>query len=462
MSWKASPQGLYFNSSVATRSNFPRPFKADSAPTRNPLFLFRTRLWYRFIMIRSLAATLVLISALTTTALAGPRSAIFLHPDGMGANTWSVVRLAEVGPDGRLAWDRLPETAVYVGPMLDNVTATSNGGATTHAYGVRAESDSYGLVNAAVPGQSIARQAQAAGKAIGFVNSSTVTEPGTGAFLASTSDRDNHADIAAQMLDARPQVIMGGGEQWFLPRGVMGIHGPGGRADGRDLIAEARAAGYFVVRTREELAALPADATHVLGLFAHEDTFNEGTEAHLARRRVSPFQPQAPRFDEMIAAAIQVLERDADGYLLVGNEEASDNFGGDNNAAAVIDAGAGADRAIAVALRAHAANPNLTIVVASDSDCGGAQASGDDQAPGRRVPSRNQNGAPQDGDRGRPFLSAPDRNGVRQPFVVTWANEGDVSGGVVARGIGPGAAAILHGTIDSTYIHRALAAGLFE
>jgi alkaline phosphatase len=429
----------------------------------NPLFLFGVYVQVFSAMIRFLAVTLVLIGALTATALAGPRSAIFLHPDGMGANTWGVVRLAQVGPDGRLAWDRLPETAVYIGPMLDNVTATSNGGATTHAYGVRAESDSYGLVNGQpIADQSIARQAQAAGKAIGFVNSSTVTEPGTGAFLASTANRDNHADIAAQMLDARPHVIMGGGEQWFLPRGVMGVHGPGARTDGRDLIAEARAAGYIVIRTREELAALPANATRVLGLFAHEDTFNEGTEAHLARRRLSPFQSQAPRFDEMIAAAIQVLERDPDGYLLVGNEEASDNFGGDNNAAAVIEAGAGADRAIAVALRAYAANPNLTIVVASDSDCGGAQASGDDQTPDRRVPPRNENGAPQDGDRGRPFLSAPDRHGVRQPFVVTWANEGDVSGGVVARGIGPAAAAVLHGTIDSTDIRRVLAAGLFE
>ena len=34
------------------------------------------------------------------------RSAIFLHPDGMGANTWAALRLHAVGPDGRLAWDQ--------------------------------------------------------------------------------------------------------------------------------------------------------------------------------------------------------------------------------------------------------------------------------------------------------------------------------------------------------------------
>ena len=36
-------------------------------------------------------------------------SAIFLHPDGMGANTWMATRLMHVGPDGRLAWDALPD-----------------------------------------------------------------------------------------------------------------------------------------------------------------------------------------------------------------------------------------------------------------------------------------------------------------------------------------------------------------
>ena len=75
-----------------------------------------------------------------------PGSAIFLHPDGMGANTWSATRLLQVGPDSRLAWDRLPRLAIYVGPMTDSVNASSNGGATTHAYGVRAHLDSYGWV----------------------------------------------------------------------------------------------------------------------------------------------------------------------------------------------------------------------------------------------------------------------------------------------------------------------------
>jgi alkaline phosphatase len=397
------------------------------------------------------------------------RSAIFLHPDGMGANTWMGVRLLEAGPDGRIAIDELPNVAAYVGPLSDRVTASSNGGATSHAWGLRAQVESYGSIDGKAPpaarsgfAGSIMREAQHAGKAVGIVNSSSVTEPGTGAFLASVADRDDEAAIAAQILAAKPEVALGGGEMFFLPKGVRGRHGEGVRTDDRNLVEEARAAGYAVVFTADELAALSPDTPLVLGLFAAEETFNEGNEEQLRKRRLPAFQPQAPRFDAMIAFAIARLSRDADGFLLVGNEEATDNFGGDNHAGAVFDAGAGADRAVRVALEFARRHGQTTLVLASDSDCGGLLVTGDDVVVGRKVAPRGENGAPQDGGPdGLPFLAAPDRAGVRLPFIATWASSSDGSGGVVAHAFGPGAD-LVRGTIDSTDIYRALYLGLFE
>lgn len=414
---------------------------------------------------RCLLAT-PLLSALAFPVFAG-NSAVFLHPDGMGANTWMAVRMQQVGPDGRLAWDALPAVAAYVGPVRDRVTASSNAGATSHAWGVRVDKDSYGWLDGA-PLQRAASGADAslmvealrAGKRVGIVNSSSVTEPGTGAFLASVADREDEAAIAAQILASGAHVILGGGEQFFLPAGVQGVHGEGVRTDGRDLIEEARAAGYVVVRTRDELLTLDPAADNVLGLFAADEAFNEGTEAALAASGQPVFQAQAPRFDEMVEVAMRVLSRAPDGYLLVGNEEATDNFGGENHAAAVMEAGAGADRAIAIVQRYAAQDPGLTLVVASDSDCGGLTLHGDDIVAGGPVPAAMANGSPVDGDGGKPFLAAADARGVRLPFVVTWSADGDVSGGVLARALGPGAA-LVRGTVDSTDIYRALRAGLF-
>ncbi|WP_395795050.1 alkaline phosphatase [Aquimonas sp.] len=404
-------------------------------------------------------------------APSAPRSAIFLHPDGMGANTWMATRLMAVGPDGRLAWDQLPNVAIYVGPTVDSVNQSSNAGATTHAYGVRAELESYGLVGGKVPvaasgqAQSLMVEAKAAGKKVAILNSSSLTEPGTGAFLASVVNRDDEGEIAAQILAAGPDIALGGGEMFFLPKGVKGVHGEGAREDSRNLIEEAKAAGYTVVFTAEELAALPPTATKVLGLFAHEGTFNEMDEAGLAAAGLTAFQVQAPRFDTMLAFILSRFKDAPNGYFVVGNEEATDNLSGENNAPATLEAAAGADRAIALALAEAKTNPSLTVVVASDSDNGGMNATSDDlndpEDLPRPLPARTASGSLLDSSNGEPFLTPADANGVRIPFYITWASDSDSAGGTVARAIGPGAAPI-QGTIDATQVYKALYLGLFD
>ena len=59
--------------------------------------------------------------------------AIFFHPDGTSANHWDALRFLDEGPDGELNWSQLAEVAPYAGPMSDQLTSTSNGGAVTHA-----------------------------------------------------------------------------------------------------------------------------------------------------------------------------------------------------------------------------------------------------------------------------------------------------------------------------------------
>jgi alkaline phosphatase len=113
---------------------------------------------------------------------------IFIHPDGTGLAHWGAARIAHVGPDGYLNWDRLEKLAVYRGHMADALSATSHGGATSHAYGVKVKADSYGLNGleplTSLSGKpySILVEAKKAGKAIGIVNSGNLEEPGTGAY----------------------------------------------------------------------------------------------------------------------------------------------------------------------------------------------------------------------------------------------------------------------------------------
>ncbi|MEM9208764.1 MAG: alkaline phosphatase [Pseudomonadota bacterium] len=175
---------------------------------------------------------------------------VFFHPDGSALQHWNAARMYWDGPDDFLQWDRLPWMAVYRGHMADRLTGTSNGGATTHAFGYKVTGpNSYGKDNGrgilALSGYagSISREAANLGHPTGLVNDGdTAGEPGTGAFFAETDTRGEPEFQSLQLLGGRPGfngfdgdptldpditdgepdpvVILGGGERFFLPAGT--------------------------------------------------------------------------------------------------------------------------------------------------------------------------------------------------------------------------------------------------
>ncbi len=428
------------------------------------------------------ALATIVVSLLSVCSLVQPASAqtgsvIFIHPDGASAATWAATRALHVGPDSDLNWDRLPAIALYRGHMRDSLTATSNGGATTHAFGVKVASDAFGMTaggdraehitDAQGRSTSVAHQALRAGVRVGLVQSGIASEPGTAAFLASVPSRRQHEDIAAQLVESGAHVLLSGGERHFLPEGTEGVHGPGERTDGRNLIAEARAAGYTVVRTRNDLADLPPSTDRVLGLFAWSSTFNDKDEQTLADRGLPLFDPDAPTLAEMTRAALDVLSRDGSQFLLVIEEEGTDNFGNKNNAAGVMEAAKRADDAIGVAQDFLVEHPETLVITTADSDGGGLRMVGIPQLPFVQspdaLPQRDANGAPVDGVGGTgtaPFVAMPDQFGQRLPFAVVWSSRDDVAGGVLVRAQGLNAHRV-RGSMDNTGVAELMRQTLF-
>ncbi|WP_290664728.1 MULTISPECIES: hypothetical protein [Ignavibacterium] len=68
---------------------------------------------------------------------------IFIHPDGTGLADWNALRILKVGPDNDLNWDKMNSIGLYQGHLRNGVTASSNAGATIHAYGVKADIDDF-------------------------------------------------------------------------------------------------------------------------------------------------------------------------------------------------------------------------------------------------------------------------------------------------------------------------------
>lgn len=449
------------------------------------------------ILTSGLIAIVVLAVVATTALTAAPvhgrrntRNVIFIHPDGTSPSFFAAARMLHYGPDGETHWDRLPATAVYKGHMLTDLVGTSNGGAVTHAYGVKVWDGSFGLdqQNAQVIARSgqpltILEEAKAAGFSVGMINTGTITEPGSAVWGASVVNRNEHAGIAHQLI-VRPDghaidVIFGGGEVWFLPTDVVGRHGVRGRrTDGVNLVTEAIAKGYHVIYTRQELLDLPPNVTRVLGLFAAHDTYNDNndeanpryqyTEEQLRAEGLTDYNPNAPTFAQMMEAAIKILSQNrAKGFYLVAEEEGSDNLAnGALNARGTIEATKRADDGIGVALDFAKRQRNTLVITAADSEASGLSIVGDPpvDAAGNTVPSRVlRDRAGQvyfteyidgrDGSNTPPFMSAPDRNGRSWPFGIAWSTPGDHAGSIVARAFGLHSE-MVNGTIDNTEIYR--------
>jgi alkaline phosphatase len=399
---------------------------------------------------------------------------IFIHPDGTSLSVWNAVRMLYAGPDSQLNWDKLPNIGIYLGHLTNSLTATSNAGGTIHAYGVKVGVNAYGMndnleIPTARSGKklSIMQEAIHAGIKTGLVNSGSIIEPGTGAFVVSVNARKENEEIARQTIYSGVDVIMYGGEDWLIPEGVKGFHcNSGKRTDELNLIDEALKMGYTVVYNEEQLKKIDPNVEKLLGVFAEVHTFNDKTEEEQIKLNFENFDPSAPTLAEMTNAAIKILSRNKQQFFLMVEEEGTDNFGNKNNAKGMLEALKRADDAIGVAMQFIESNPNTMLITCSDSEAGGMEAISytEDYFPfDKPLPKFSPNGAPYDGVNGTetiPFRSAPDKLGRTFPFAVSWSTTHDVCGSVLVRAAGLNSEQV-KGSIDNTDIYKFMYLTLF-
>lgn len=420
----------------------------------------------------TLFAVVFLSASIPSFSQSATGNVIFLHPDGTGLSTWNILRILKVGPDSNINWDKLPNIALYRSHTKNSITTSSNAGATMHAFGVKANYESFGMENGevvtALSGKkmSIMQEAMQEKIKIGIVNSGSIFEPGTAVFVAPAEARKLYSEIVQKVVQSGADVIMSGGEEWMLPDGEEGKFGKGKRLDKLNLINWAKENGYSVVFTRDEMLALPNSTKKILGVFASGHTFNEETEEVLAENNLPYFVTTAPKMSEMVQKAIEILSQDNNQFFLIAEEESTDNFSNYNNASGTLEGLWRADDAIGVAQNYLNKNPNTLVIVASDSEAGGMEAIGDLEKYIKRdmdLSTMKDNGAPIDGPTGKfskPWISKPDKNGNTFPFYIGWASLEDGYGGVVVRANGMNSN-FCKGAFDNTDIYRIMYLTLF-
>ncbi len=399
----------------------------------------------------AVASVAVAVTTAGATPASGPaRSVIFVNGDGMGTAHRGAGRLHLVGPDGQLEMDQLPHSGSLTTDPDDPGSAITDSaaGATAWAIGQRTFNGAISVDADGDPLPTIGQQARAAGKATGLVTTAQVTDASPAAFFANTPDRGQQDEIARQYLEvSKPDVILGGGEDWWLPAGTPGAYPDNppedpeeaSRGTKGDLIAAAQQAGYSYASTAEQLAA--ARGPRLLGLFANEEQFQQEPEGQ--------GDVYAPVVDlaTMTQKALDVLGTAEDGFFLLVEEEAVDEFAHANNGEKTLLGMQRLDAAVAVARAYVAEHPDTLLVVTGDHETGGlAIEDGTD--------AEDESGDGQSAEDG-PFPVA----GSDLTFTMDWTTDQHTGGAVPVSAEGPGAER-LTGQHPNTFVHEVLSDAL--
>ncbi len=216
-----------------------------------------------------------------------------------------------------------------------------------------------GVVSITPDGKSVPtvmEAAKAKGKRIGLVTTATIYDATPVTFSMHAKSRRDSQALVDQFLPLAPDVLLGGGADYFLPVGVPG----GKRKDGKDVIAAFRAQGYQVVRNTAELKA--ASGPKLLGLFADDDMDFE----------IERDPAKEPTTAEMAAAALKALSQNSpNGFVLLVENENVDTAGHANDAASLMRALWAFDDAVKVALEFQRGSPDTLVIVTGDHETGG-------------------------------------------------------------------------------------------
>ncbi len=374
-----------------------------------------------------------------------PFGIILFVSDGMVARHLTAARLYEGGADHRLALESYPHLALVSNHGHDFAVPDSAAAATALSTGMKVNHLNLASQAGGKPLPTILEIAKAQGRRVGIVSTAHLTDPTPAAFYAHALDARDRDSLAVQLVErAKVDVFLGGGAIDFLPEPKGGR-----RKDGRDLIAAMQAQGREIVWTKAELENAAAYRTSgIVGLFsaealAHSDQIESGS--------------QQPSLADMVRRAIEFLQVNRTGYLLIIDAALVSRAAEKNHGERTITETIALDQAISTATKY--AGENALIVAVGKHAIGGLSLNGypPRHDHGVALVGTTASGYPSltwaTGPNGPRVAAAPPENTEPAAFHMPAAlnNAEDV----IAIGRGDGAEK-LHGFLDNTAIFQLL------
>ncbi len=343
---------------------------------------------------------------------AAPPAVVLLIGDGMGPGQLEAASLYRYGEAGALHLQTLPSHGQLLTASLSGTT-DSAAASTALATGAKTYNGRIGLDRSGATVTNLVEVAHQHGLAAGVVTTAALPHATPAGFTAHTTSRDLMLDIADQQaLTTRPEVMLGGGWQYFAPAGDGSLRTDDG------LIAPLEADGYQVITSSVELDA--ATGSRLVGLFAPE---------HLDYSLDRPPDTTQPTLAEMTVAALDRLSDNPAGFFLVVEGGRIDMASHGNDLARTVGEVLAFDDAVD-AVQSWAEGREVTILVTADHESGGLH------------------------------VVTPEPAGTLPE--VTWRWGDHTNARVDLYGAGPGAELFAGQLRDPTWVHAAIEARLTD
>jgi alkaline phosphatase len=374
------------------------------------------------------------IVAVQPTGLAAKRIIIMIG-DGMGIAHRTAARIMLRGvsqgkANAALSMDTFPFTAVVNTPSLNSICTDSSPGASCYATGNKANNNQHGvfpddtLDNGDNPRvESIGEYLhRTQGRSLGIVTTTDLFDSTPGAFGSHTQQRAASSGICDEFFDERNTtglaVLMGGGRKWFLPNTTAGSGRttatdyavpndvasawgvPAATVDpGRNLLNEFINDGFTYAPNATALNAIPANTDKLLGLF---QLSNMNVAKDKIDKRRNPGAtgvvddygfPDQPMLDEMTDKALQVVDRNSNGFVLMIEGGSIDKQAHLMDSERWILDAIEFDRAIERCRQFALSHPDTLVIVTADHECAGANIIGASRVPHAQLVARAATGS---------------------------------------------------------------------
>ncbi|MGN8114942.1 alkaline phosphatase [Labrys sp. 22185] len=310
-----------------------------------------------------------------TAATPKAKNIIFLLGDGLTVANRTGARIMSKGmtegkANGRLAMDDLDHMA-FIGTSSTDAIATDSANTMSaymtghktavNALGVYADRTPASLDDPRV--ETIAEALRRTGKkSIGVVSTAEIEDATPAAVVSHTRKRADKAEIVGMFYDVKPEIILGGGSAYFLPKSTTGSK----RKDDKDYIQLFKDAGYTLATDKDSLAAASGTNTgKILGLF-HTGNMDVALDRNLLKKGTVGKFPNQPGLVDMTQSALDQLSKNPEGFFLMVEAASVDKMSHAQDGERSLYETIEFDKAVGVAREFAKTHPDTLIVVTGD------------------------------------------------------------------------------------------------